>query len=73
MLSFTLNKVARLWTFGRGGHNLKGDPDGCKALWWKSSMRPEREEFLFMLLLSAPGFQSSGTHSVDPFNCTIYI
>lgn len=55
MLSFTLNKVARLWTFGRGGHNLKGDPDGCKALWWKSSMRPEREEFLFMLLLSAPG------------------
>lgn len=41
--------------FGRWGHNLKGDPDGCKALWWKSSMRPEREEFLFMLLLSAPG------------------
>lgn len=34
-------------------HNLKGVPDGWKASRWKSSVRPEREEFLFMLLPSA--------------------
>lgn len=36
------------------GHNLQGDPDGRKASRWKSSVRPGREEFLFMLLPSAP-------------------
>lgn len=41
--------------FFGGRHNLKEDPDGCKASQWKSSMRPEREEFLFMLLPSAHG------------------